>query len=151
MDIIDTTDFHKHGESCLRFLKQFEEKHRIRNINLNGIYFQTSDIFTLFHRTLPLFTSLTGIHLSNTSIFDNDIEIIFHELFRHFQLETLDLSHNLIQGHSFPLVHQMFPGPFYLKDLCLDNNEIDCRGMINLSDFFDSFNSLFNLFTSFVK
>lgn len=153
MDIIDTTDFHKHGESCLRFLKQFEEKHRIRTINLNGIYFQTSDIFTLFHRTLPLFPSLLGIHLSNTSIFDNDIEIIFHELFRHFQLETLDLSYNLIQGHSFPLVHQMLPGPFYLKDLCLDNNEIDCRGMINLSDFFDSFIFLekFSISNNYIK
>ena len=153
MDIIDTTDFHKHGESCLRFLEQFEVKHRIRTINLNGIYFQTSDIFTLFHRILPSFPSLSNIHLSNTSIFDNDIEIIFHELFRHFQLETLDLSHNLIQGHSFQLVHHMLSGPFYLKDLCLDNNEIDCRGIINLSYFFNSFIFLekFSISNNYIK
>jgi Ran GTPase-activating protein (RanGAP) involved in mRNA processing and transport len=136
MDIIDTRDFQRHGISCVTFLTDFKEKENIKIINLSGIFLQTSDIFSLFYKIFPSYPLLSCVKMSNTSIFDNDMEILFHEMYRTLRLETLDLSHNLIQGHTLKIVNHLVPDYVYLKNLYLDNNELDCRGLVNLSQIF---------------
>ena len=58
----------------MEHLSNHDSPEIVDKISLSGVFVQTSDIFKLFHTILPKYVSLQYINLSNTSIFDNDLE-----------------------------------------------------------------------------
>ena len=137
---MDTLDFSNKRISQQRPIASYilgePFKENIHTINLNSLYLKTSDVYQLFHHVLPLFSSLDSIFLESTSLFDCDLEIMFE--FKSFlsQLRQLNLAHNLIQGRVFHQISSQTMTTMTLQKLWLDHNEIDCRGMIQITSLF---------------
>ncbi len=113
-------------------LVSYPEKDNVTSINLSGRYLITSMIYQIFHIILEDFPRVQEIDLSNTSMFDMDLEIIFDTgvLFQFFT--KINLSHNLLECLTFENFHNYFT-MCYLQILLLDNNEIECKGIIQLA------------------
>ena len=111
-------------------------KENIHTINFNSLYLKTSDVYQLFHHVLPLFSSLDSIFLESTSLFDCDLQIMFEFKSLLCQLRQLNLAHNLIQGRVFHQISKENMTTMNLQKLWMDHNEIDCRGMVQMTSFF---------------
>ena len=151
MEMIDVSSYREYKLFFLEHLSNHDSPEIVDKISLSGVFVQTSDIFKLFHTILHKYVSLQYINLSNTSIFDNDLEIIFLNL--PFSVKTLDFSNNLIQGNSFLMISQLLSDPLGIEHLYFDNNELNCRGMKNLSYLFHRMTGLKTLSIShnFIK
>lgn len=136
MEIIDCSNKKIPREKTIAsYLLEEPRKDFVHTIDFKNFYLKTTDVYQLFHHVLPLFSSLDSVLLQNTSLFDSDLEIMFE--FKPFLciLRELDLSHNLIQGQVF---HQLSQQTMNLQKLWLDHNEMDCRGMTELTCVFPS-------------
>lgn len=134
MEIIDCSNKKFSREKTVAsYLLDEPRKDFVHTIDFNNLYLKTSDVYQLFHHVLPLFSSLDRVLLQNTSLFDSDLEIMFEFKPLMCILRELNLSHNLIQGRVF---HQLSHQPMNLQKLWLDHNEIDCRGMNELTCLF---------------
>ena len=120
----------------LHELLMHPDKDSVTSINLSGRYLITSMIYQLFHIILPSFPHVQEINLSNTSIFDLDLELILETGLFFQYMTTLDLRHNLLECLSFQKFHLHFH-MCYLQILLLDNNEIECNGATQLASNFN--------------